>query len=111
MNERLFGNSTYDVFPTEEGLELLMQQAQVRIETIDGVDHLDGWPLPPDNETIHGPEAVPMRFMILGMKDGKGTVETVDTVGTSTITNSFIREQNMRCIVQGIEPIFPEVGA
>lgn len=98
----------YTVKPTAEGRDLLAEQALARIEVIDGVEHLDGWPLPSSDNEVRNPQRISVhgRKHSFNPRTGKYEVEHDIYEYDSTLTNKYIRDFNVRCIAQGQEPLF-----
>lgn len=112
----MFGRSKesldYTVRPTDEGREILAQQALERIETIDGIDYLDGHKLPPDNEEIFG-DARPRTIHITHLyhrvnERGKDEYQAIEKthIYEPTFTNKDARAANIRFIASGGSPLF-----
>lgn len=96
----------YTVRPTEEGADLLAQQALARIESIDGIDYLDGFKLPPDDDELFNPQTIAAHVTYYTERDGEIYVSQEKHAYESTLTNRWIRERNIHCIAQGMRPLF-----
>lgn len=95
----------YTVEPTDEGRELLAQQALERIETIDGVDYLDGYKLPPDDAVLWD-----MQIRRGSITDLTDEPHIKDYEYQFPATNRTIRESNIRNIASGHLPLYRKLS-
>jgi hypothetical protein len=86
---------------SEEERHALRAAALERIETIDGIDYLDGFPLPPDNTDINDPKPYTLAITYLSKEPWQEILE-----GHSTITNADVRKAHIDCLAQGLPPIY-----
>ncbi|HTE21735.1 MAG TPA: hypothetical protein VK674_01695 [Candidatus Limnocylindria bacterium] len=98
-----------------------------RIEIVDGVERLDGWPLPAANDAVFDPHTIRLTTHMLetrqkleaegGMPDEYSSFLVPETgsewvawdeVSTfeSTLTNNEAREANIRTIASGAFPLY-----
>jgi hypothetical protein len=93
--------------PSPEEKERLFQEALSRIETVEGVDYLDGYTLPPDNKEVWDPKT--LHYTITHTYEdpkGKLWLAQEEHITQSTLTNKWIRDANIRSIAQGLKPMF-----
>lgn len=94
------------VRPTKEGQDLLAEQALDRIEVVDGIDYLDGYKVPPNDEEIFDPKTMTAHCMYWTEHEGEFYFRTEIHEFESKLTNRWIRERNIHAIAQGIKPLF-----
>ncbi len=98
---------------TDQDTELLHQEVLLRIVVDEnGVEYLDGFQLPPDNEEVWNPRVIRGQVMreetVREPETGAQTQEstTTDISFESRLTNSFVRHINIRSISLGHQPLF-----
>ncbi len=97
----------YNVYPSDDGKEILAEEALSRIETVGGVDYLDGFKIPADNDEIFGGsktyrasvEKWHWRTNENGKEEFYATQESHNF--DSTFTNQQAREANISGIASG----------
>lgn len=98
----------YNVYPSDEGREILAEEALGRIETVEGIDYLDGYNLPPDNDEVWNPRTI--RATIYHTYEhpvtGEIYVRKEEDVIQSGLKNNWIRQRNIHAIAQGMKPLF-----
>lgn len=107
----MFGRGRAEVVPeyvppSQEERAMLIDAAQARIEVRDGVDYLDGFKLPPDNEEIWNPQTFRVQSSHIVEVDGKLFVSEETLEHHSRVTNSYIREINISTIATSGDPLF-----
>jgi hypothetical protein len=90
---------------TEES-QRLIDEALSRVETVEGVDYLDGYTLPPDNYGLWEPRTLRLETYEPKEEEGKITYCLRSTVFESTMTNAFARKINVLSISRGLSPLF-----
>lgn len=92
---------------SEAEKEQLYQAALGRIEEVEGVEYLDGYKLPPDNEEVWDPRNIHgvLSEIIVG-PDEEIYTRTLEHEFKSRLTNSWIRQRNISWISQGNQPMY-----
>jgi hypothetical protein len=102
----------YTVRPAGGALDVLVEEANGRIQLGDAYDYLDGFKLPPDNdEMFGGPNPYTLHIdkwdVMLNDRGAKEIIVTHESHNVdATFTNSEVRKANVRAIVSCGLPLF-----
>lgn len=93
---------------TDGEIDLLVDEAVERIELVDGVEQLDGWPLPPDDEGVWQPRTLMgnITTYYVDSVTNQPTARQDVHIFESTLTNREVRRVNIRTLAQGQLPLF-----
>lgn len=96
--------------------QVLYETALARVETVDGVDFLDGFKLPPDDDGVWNPRSIRGTTIRtrqvwdeeVGTHIDESYVEVTEF--DSRLTNSYVRRCNIGSISRGGTPVFLKWG-